>query len=110
MILICVKWKIKPEHADDWIELSREFSEATRAEPGNVFYEWSRSIDDPTEYVLIEGFHEEGAVPHVTSEHFKKAQAELPKYLVGTPLIRNIQGQPVEWGLLAEFDLGTAQA
>jgi len=106
MILICVKWKIKAEHANDWIELSREFSEATRAEPGNVFYEWSRSVEDPTEYVLIEGFDEEGAVPHVTSDHFKKAQAELPQYLVETPLIRNIHGQPIEWDRLGEFDRG----
>ena len=106
MILICVKWRIKAEHANDWIELSREFSESTRAEPGNVFYEWSRNVEDPTEYVLIEGFDEEGAVPHVTSEHFKKAQAELPQYLVETPLIRNIQGQPVEWDRLGEFDRG----
>lgn len=106
MILICVKWRIKAEHANDWIELSREFSESTRAEPGNAFYEWSRNVEDPTEYVLIEGFDEEGAVPHVTSEHFKKAQAELPQYLVETPLIRNIQGQPVEWDRLGEFDRG----
>ena len=106
MILICVKWKIKAEHANDWIELSREFSEATRAEPGNVFYEWSRSVEDPTEYVLIEGFDEEGAVPHVTSDHFKKARADLPQYLVETPLIRNIEGQPIEWDRLGEFDRG----
>ncbi len=41
MILICVKWKIKPEYADRWPELSREFTEATRAEPGNRFFDWS---------------------------------------------------------------------
>jgi quinol monooxygenase YgiN len=106
MILICVKWKIKPEHADDWMELSREFSEATRAEPGNLFYEWSRSVEDPTEFVLIEGFDEAGAEPHVTSEHFKKAQAELPQYLVETPHIRNIQDQPEAWDRLGEFEVG----
>ena len=48
MILVCVKWKNKAEHADDWIELSCEFSEVTRAEPGNVFYEWSRRVEIPS--------------------------------------------------------------
>ncbi|MEQ6900941.1 putative quinol monooxygenase [Nocardioides sp. YIM 152588] len=103
MILICVKWKVKPEHAEAWPEITREFTEATRAEPGNRFFEWSRSIDDPTEYVLIEGFDDDAAVPHVTSDHFKKATAELPQYVAETPLIRNLQGQPEEWDELAEF-------
>lgn len=56
MIFICVKWKVKPEHAESWPELTREFTEATRAEPGNIFFEWSRSLDDPNTYVLIEAF------------------------------------------------------
>lgn len=105
MILICVKWKIKPEHADDWVELSREFTEATRAEPGNTFFEWSRSVDDPTEYVLIEGFDDDAAEAHVSSAHFRKASAELPQYLVETPLVRNIQGQPAEWDRLGELEV-----
>ncbi|WP_139979614.1 putative quinol monooxygenase [Nocardioides litoris] len=105
MILIVVKWKIKPEHADAWPELSREFTEATRAEPGNRFFDWSRSLDDPTEYVLIEAFEDGTAEAHVTSEHFKKAQAELPQYVVETPQIRNWQDQPEEWDRLGEFEV-----
>ena len=35
MIFICVKWKIKPEHADQWPEIARDFTEKTRAEEGN---------------------------------------------------------------------------
>ena len=54
MIFICVKWKIKPEHADQWPEIARDFTEKTRAEEGNLFFEWSRSVEDPNQYVLIE--------------------------------------------------------
>ena len=43
MIFICVKWRVKPEYVDQWIDLTREFTEATRAEPGNLFFDWSRS-------------------------------------------------------------------
>jgi len=105
MILICVKWKVKPEHADDWPRLTREFTEATRAEPGNRFFEWSRSLDDPQQYVLIEAFDDGAAEAHVTSDHFKKAQAELPRYVQETPLIRNWQNQPDEWDRLGEFEV-----
>ena len=83
MIFICVKWKVKPEYADQWVELTREFTEATRAEEGNLFFEWSRSVDDPNQYVLIEAFQDDAAEAHVTSDHFRKAQADLPPYVAG---------------------------
>ena len=106
MILIVVKWKVKPEHADQWPELTREFTEATRAEPGNRFFDWSRDLEKPNEFVVIEAFDDDAAEAHVTSDHFKKAQQELPQYLVETPLVRNIQGQGDEWDRLGEFEVG----
>lgn len=103
MIFICVKWTVKPEHADDWIELTRDFTEATRAEPGNLFFEWSRSVEDPNQYVLIEAFAEDAAEAHVTSEHFRRAQAELPQYLPVTPQVRNMVIPGDHWDELGEF-------
>lgn len=105
MIFICVKWRIKPEHADDWPEITREFTEATRAEEGNLFFQWSRSVDDPDEYVLIEAFREDAAEAHVTSEHFRRARAELPQYVVGTPLVRNVVMEGDHWDTLGEFEV-----
>lgn len=105
MIFICVKWKVKPEYADDWPEISREFTDATRAEPGNIFFQWSRSLDDPNEYVLIEAFADDAAEAHVTSDHFKKAQADLPQYVQETPLIRNVQMEGDHWDTLGEFEV-----
>ena len=43
MILIVVKYRTKPEYTEQFPEIVREFTEATRAEPGNIFFEWSRS-------------------------------------------------------------------
>ncbi|UAL30629.1 antibiotic biosynthesis monooxygenase [Nocardioides rotundus] len=106
MIFICVKWKIKPEYADQWPELSREFTEATRAEDGNLFFDWSRSVEDPETYVLIEAFKDDAAEAHVTSDHFKKAQAELPQHVQETPLIRNVQMEGDGWDRLGEFEVG----
>ena len=103
MIFICVKWKLKPEHADQWVELSREFTEATRAEEGNLFFQWSRSVDDPNEYVLIEAFKDDAAEAHVGSDHFKKAQQDLPQYVQETPLVRNVLMEGDHWDELGEF-------
>ena len=58
MIFITAKFRVRPEHADRWADLTRGFTEATRAEPGNLWFDWSRSLDDPTEYVLVEAFRD----------------------------------------------------
>lgn len=105
MIFICVKWKVKPEYADQWVDLTREFTESTRAEEGNLFFDWSRSVENPVEYVLIEAFKDDAAEAHVTSDHFKKAQAVLPQYLQETPQIRNVRLEGDHWDRLGEFDV-----
>ena len=105
MILINVKFPVKPEHADDWPEIVREFTQATLAEPGNKWFEWSRSIEDPNTYVLIEAFTDEGAGPHVDSEHFKTMQEEFPQYLSATPQIVSQQVEGEGWGPMGELQV-----
>ena len=85
MILIVVKFKTKPDWSDRFLDLVRDFTEATRAEPGNLWFEWSRSVEDPSEFVLVEAFRDDGAEPHVSSDHFKRAIQEMPQALVETP-------------------------
>ena len=34
------------------------------AEPGNLFFEWSRSPENPSEYVLVEAFQDDAAEAH----------------------------------------------
>ena len=42
-------------------------------------FDWSRSLEDPSEYVLVEGFRDgDAGKEHVTSEHFKKFVADAP--------------------------------
>ena len=87
MIFIVVKFKTKPEWTDKWLDLVHDFTVATREEPGNLWFEWSQSADDPSTFVLVEAFQEDGAVPHVNSDHFKKAMSEMPQALAETPKI-----------------------
>ncbi|HEY5878733.1 MAG TPA: putative quinol monooxygenase [Nakamurella sp.] len=105
MIFIAVKWPVKPEHADQWPDLVKGFTEATRAEPGNLWFDWSRSFEDPSEYVLVEAFRDDAAEAHVTSAHFKQAQADLPRYLVETPRIVNFQIPGEDWSRLGEMEV-----
>ena len=105
MILIVVKFKTKPEWSDRWLDLVGSFTEATRAEPANLWFDWSRSVEDPNQYVLIEAFKDDAAEAHVTSEHFKKAQADLPQYVQETPHIRNVQMEGDQWDRLGEFEV-----
>ena len=97
------KFKVRPEHADAWPEITRAFTEATRAEPGNLWFDWSRDLDDPQEYVLLEAFQDDAAAAHVQSDHFKQAQAELPAYLEETPRILNTVLEGTEWNELGEL-------
>ena len=104
MIFITAKFRVLPEHADAWPEISREFTEATRAEAGCLWFDWSRSVDDPTEYVLVEAFRDgEAGGTHVQSSHFKAAIAALPKYLVETPRIVSQTVDQDDWSELGEM-------
>ncbi|MGK5685463.1 putative quinol monooxygenase [Actinoplanes sp. URMC 104] len=104
MIFITAKFPVKPEHADDWPEISRSFTEATRAEEGCLWFDWSRSVDDPTEYVLVEAFRDgEAGGAHVGSDHFRQAQRELPRYLSETPKIISQTIDQDGWSELGEL-------
>ena len=102
MIFIVAKFPVKPEHADAWPEISREFTDKTNAEEGCLFFEWARSLEDPNEFVLVEAFRDdEAGGEHVRTEHFKKATAELPAYLARTPDIINVTVEG--WSELGEL-------
>jgi quinol monooxygenase YgiN len=88
VIFIVVKWTPKPEHVESFPEFTADFTRDTRNEPGNMFFEWSRSLENPSEYVLVEGFRDgDAGSEHVNSAHFKKFVATAPDVLASTPLI-----------------------
>ena len=104
MIFITAKFLVRAEDADRWPAISAAFTQATRNEPGCMWYDWSRSLDNPQEYVLVEAFRDDdAAVAHVTSAHFKEAQRTLPPHLVQTPRIINFTIPQDDWSLLGEL-------
>jgi quinol monooxygenase YgiN len=104
MIFIVVKWTVRPEYADQWLTLVDDFTRSTREEPGNLFFEWSRSVEDPTVFVLVEAFTDAGAgAAHVQSDHFKTAMEALPDAVASTPEIINVEIPGAQgWSQMAE--------
>lgn len=104
MIFIVVRWPVRPEHSENWLSIVADFTDGTRGEPGNLFFDWSRSVDDPHEWVLVEGFRDPAAgAAHVATDHFKAALETLPDYVSATPRIINVEVPQDDWSQMAEI-------
>lgn len=105
MISIIVKFHVTADSADSFPDITREFTEATRAEPGNKWFQWSRNVEDPQEYVLIEAFDDDAAEAHVSSDHFAKGLEAMRPHLVETPKILSRQVEGDDWDLMGELQI-----
>ncbi|GGC63714.1 antibiotic biosynthesis monooxygenase [Hoyosella rhizosphaerae] len=106
MIFIVVKFAVKPEYAEEWLSRVDGFTQATRNEPGNLWFEWSRSVDDPNTFVLVEAFEDGAAEAHVKSDHFQKAMVDFRPLVSRTPDIvsTSIEGK-AGWDKMGELDV-----
>lgn len=92
MIFIVVKQQVRAKYANDWPSLVEEFTASTRAEPGNISFDWYRSTEDPNLWVLIEVFRDaEAGQAHVESPHFKDASSMMPRWLAAVPEIVHVE-------------------
>ncbi|GHC90921.1 antibiotic biosynthesis monooxygenase [Nocardiopsis terrae] len=103
MILIVVKYRVKPEAVDGFLDEVADFTAATRAEPGNLWFEWSRSVERDDEFVLVEAFRDGAGEAHVNSDHFRAGLASMKPLLKETPLIvsRVVEGEG--WDRMGEL-------
>ena len=104
MIVIIARFETKPDYSERWPELVAPLTAATRAEQGNLWFDWSRSLDNPAEYVLVEAFRDgEAGAAHVNSDHFKAAVRDLPQALASTPRIISQTIDATGWSETAEM-------
>src|SRR5579862_2964907 len=104
MILIVVRHLIRPEFAEEFPRLVEDFTAASRAEPGTISFEWSRSTDDPGVYFLVEAFKDASAgKAHVDSDHFRAAIACMPGLLAAPPVIIHADLPVDGWSAMAEL-------
>jgi quinol monooxygenase YgiN len=107
MYFIVVKFQTKPDYTDQFMDLVTPFTEATRKEPGNLWFDWSRSVEDASEFVLVEDFLDDDAAgAHVNSGHFAAGLESMRPALAATPKIvsRKVEGD--SWGDMGELQIG----
>jgi len=107
MILIVVKYQVLPEYRDQWLPALESFTQAVRAEPGNLWFDWSVSAEDPNEFVLVEGFRDaEAGKVHVEADYFAEAMKLMPTMLARTPEIINVEiPDRTGWSQMAELSV-----
>jgi quinol monooxygenase YgiN len=82
-----VKFKVKPGMNAAFEKAFMEMQAGVRAhEPGNVYYDFFVTVQDPQTYVIIERYRDAAAISvHGQSEHGKKLFATLRDLLDGPP-------------------------
>ena len=105
MILIVVKFPVRPDRADEWPALRDEYTRAVRSEEGNLFFEWSQSLEEPDTHVLVEGFRDAAAgASHVGTQAFKDFVEKAPDYVAAQPRIIYVDAPDVSgWGPMGEI-------
>ena len=97
MILITVKFPIREDRMQEWDELSSYYAEAVNAEPGCVFFEFSRSVEEPNTFVCIEGFRDSDAgAAHMRQDHVARFMSEMPDIVSAQPQIIYVDAPQVE--------------
>jgi quinol monooxygenase YgiN len=106
MIFVVVKFEARPDWTRRWPGLVERFTAATRAEPGNLWFDSARRLENPAMYVLVAAFCDaEAGAAHANSEHFKQAPREMPRALASTPKILNQTIDATGWSKMAELTI-----
>jgi quinol monooxygenase YgiN len=106
LIFIVARMRVRPEFVETWLSTVEEFTVATRAEPGNLWFDWSRSVDSDNEFVLIEAFRDgDAGVAHVQSDHFQRVLEVMRPTLLETPRIINVEVPAQDWSRMGELEI-----
>ena len=71
MICLATTYVIKPGHEAEAIEHFRKLTELTQTEPGNLFYQVHRSVDNPRRFFIYDQYVDLAALEaHRASPHF----------------------------------------
>ncbi|MFE7352062.1 putative quinol monooxygenase [Streptomyces sp. NPDC057543] len=104
MIFIAVKFTVHSAERDNWLPAVEDFTLATRNEPGNLFFEWSYSVENPYQFVLLEAFASpEAGEAHVKSEHFAAAMDRMADLVAEAPEIINVEVPGEGWSRMTEL-------
>jgi quinol monooxygenase YgiN len=90
MITFIAHCPVKPEHAEAFEAAMTEMAAAVHEhEPGAVYYEFSRSVDDPNLFLVIEVYADEAAFKaHWKTDYIRPSLARTQPLMDGPPRVR----------------------
>jgi quinol monooxygenase YgiN len=105
VILIVVKFPVRPERAEEWSALAADYARAVNAEEGSLFFEWSKSLEEPDTFVCVEGFRDSDAgASHVQTRAFQDFVEQAPDLVARQPQIIYVDAPDVAgWGPMGEI-------
>ncbi len=96
MILITVKFPIRPDRMEQWRDLSASYEKNVSAEPGCVFFEFAQSVSAPDTFICIEGFRDSDAgAEHMKQEHVTTFMAQMPEIVSAQPQIIYVDAEEI---------------
>lgn len=89
MHVIAGKFKVKPERREDIIALARSLFDASRAEPGNISYNFYEDKGSENGFLFFEEWKDQEAIDfHFQTPYFKGFMEKFPDMIVGEPKIK----------------------
>lgn len=89
MITVIAESKVKEEHLEQVIELSRQLVVASISEPGCIEYRLCQSKDNPCTLLMVEKWKDEEALEmHKASTHVKKIVPMLNELREMKPVVK----------------------
>jgi quinol monooxygenase YgiN len=105
MILINLKMPIRPERVEEFLGIARQYRADVTAEAGNVFFEWSRDLEDPNTFVAVECFTDgDAGAAHMGTKHVAAFMETCPDFVAAQPSIIYVDSPDITgWGAMGEI-------
>jgi quinol monooxygenase YgiN len=101
MLIVHVRARVKTEGVEAFRKATLENAAASLGEPGVVRFDVIQELDDPTRFVLVEVYRDEGApARHKETAHYAKwrdAVAELMAEPRTSTKYRGVFPEPSRW-------------
>jgi autoinducer 2-degrading protein len=82
MYIVMVRMEAKPEKVGALLELATFNSANSRKEPGNLRFDFLRSVENPNRFALYEAYKDEAAFQdHQKTAHYARWKAEIADLL-----------------------------
>ncbi|MCM2677524.1 putative quinol monooxygenase [Alkalicoccobacillus plakortidis] len=96
MIITHVRFQIKPEQEQAFIQEATALITETRKETGNISYELVKNIEEEYTYTMMETWENEEATKlHNSSTHFTAFVQKAPEFLAGPIQAKGYVGEEV---------------